>query len=92
MKIVPGAWVASGQKLILGIQQAKSNLIAQFREKLELPQRLLNVALNEAEALAWETEYPQLVFPTLAEEKITTISDWWHGRKKSLESGYAMAV
>jgi hypothetical protein len=49
------------------------------------------VALNEAEALAWETEYPQLVFPTLAEEKIAAISSWY-GHGGTLHSEYAMAV
>jgi hypothetical protein len=47
--------------------------------------------LNEAEALAWETEYPQLVFPALAEEKIEAISSWYsHGG--ILNSNYALAV
>jgi hypothetical protein len=91
VKIVPDKWIASGRKLIVGIERAKQNLIAEFRNKLELPERLFQVALNEAEALAWETEYPQLVFPTLAVEKIKAISAWY-GHGESLNSSYAMAV
>jgi len=91
MKIVPEAWIESGKKLILGIDQVKRNLVAQSQENLGLPQRLFQVALNEAETLAWETEYPQLIFPTLAEEKIKAISAWY-GHGEPLNSGYAMAV
>jgi hypothetical protein len=32
--------------------------------------------LNEAEALAFQTEYPHLLFPTLAMEKIQAVSAW----------------
>ncbi|HTV40615.1 MAG TPA: hypothetical protein VMF08_08570 [Candidatus Sulfotelmatobacter sp.] len=91
VKIVPDSWVASGQKFIIGIERAKQNLIAQFKDHLELPQRLFQVALNEAEALAWDTEYPQLVFPTLAEEKIAAISAWYN-RGGNSHSEYAIAV
>lgn len=89
VKIVPDSWIASGQKLIMGIEQAKRSLAAEHQ--LALPERLFQVALNEAEALAWETEYPQLVFPALAEEKIAAVSSWYsHGG--FLSSNYAMAV
>jgi len=89
VKITPDSWIASSEKLIVGIEQAKRDLATEH--KFELPERLFRVALNEAEALAWETEYPQLVFPALAEEKIEAISAWYdHG--ESLHSNYAMAV
>ena len=91
VKIGPDSWIASGQKLIVGLERAKHDLAARFADQSDLPQRLYQVALNEAEALAWETEFPQLVFPTLAEEKIAAISSWYdHGG--TLHSDYAMAV
>lgn len=91
VNITPDLWAVSGQKLIVGINRAKHDLAARFADQSELPLRLFQVALNEAEALAWETEYPQLVFPTLAEEKIAAISSWYdHGGM--LHSDYAMAV
>jgi hypothetical protein len=89
IQIVPNPSMVSGRKLIAGMEQAKWNLAAEY--KSALPDRLFRVAVNEAEALAWETEFPQLVFPTLAEEKIEAISAWYsHGG--SLRSSYAMAV
>jgi hypothetical protein len=38
--------------------------------------RLLELALNEAEALACETGVPELVMLTLAEEKVQTTRQW----------------
>ena len=38
--------------------------------------RLLRHALTEAEAEAWETGFPHLVFPTLVMEKIQSITEW----------------
>jgi hypothetical protein len=91
VKIAPNSWVTSGRILIVGLERAKQNLASRFAGRSDLPKRLFQVALNEAEALAWETEYPQLVFPTLAEEKIAAISSWYdHGG--TLRSEYAMAV
>ena len=49
------------------------------REFLILRQRephLLRQALNEAEAIAWQTGFPQLVFPSLALEKARAVATW----------------
>jgi hypothetical protein len=39
-------------------------------------QRLIRLALNEAEALAAQTGVPELVLPSLAEEKVGTLRKW----------------
>lgn len=39
-------------------------------------QRLVHLALNEAEALAQQTGVPELVLPALAEEKVETLRKW----------------
>jgi hypothetical protein len=89
VQIVPNPEIVLARKLIVGIEQAKWNLAAEY--KLALPERLFRVAVNEAESLAQETEYPQLVFPALAKEKIEAVSAWYnHG--ESLYGNYAMAV
>jgi hypothetical protein len=89
IQIVPDAGKVPASKLITGIEQAKWNLATEY--KLALPERLFRVAMNEAEALAWETEYPQLVFPMLAEEKIEAISAWY-SHEETLHGNYALAV
>jgi len=70
------ACLASCQKLIAQIEKAKDTILAEFRETRETHEQLLRLALNEAEALAWQTEFPQLVFPTLAMEKAQAVAAW----------------
>jgi len=38
--------------------------------------KLTELVLNEAEALAWQTPFPHLVFPTLADEMAETLAKW----------------
>jgi hypothetical protein len=44
---------------------------------------VLELAVNEAEALAWQTGFPQLLFPTLAVEKARAVATW-HEHQQSL--------
>src|SRR5262245_10384154 len=53
-----------------GVHRELSNLNDRQR-------KLIDLALNEAEALAWQTDFPQLVFPTLAEEKARAAVEWY---------------
>ena len=39
-------------------------------------ERVFRLALNEARALAWQTEMPHLVLPELAEEKLRKLVAW----------------
>jgi hypothetical protein len=38
--------------------------------------RLLQVALDEAAALAWWSKFPELFFPALAHEKVEAVAKW----------------
>jgi len=58
--------LTSCRKLVAQIEQTKDAILAQFRKKFEAHEHLLRLALNEAEAIAWETDFPHLVFPLLA--------------------------
>ena len=64
------------QKLLAQINQTKQQLFADFREVFGLEDNVLRLALNEAEALAWETDYPHLLFPQLASEKAEAAARW----------------
>lgn len=57
-------------------QALKDRILSGFRGEREEQQHLVRLALNEAEALAWETDYPHLLFPTLAAEKVQTVTNW----------------
>ena len=88
------ACVAQYGKLIAQIERVKNNIAAEFSEAFETQEQLLNRTIREAEALAWQTEYPQLVFPTLAMEKVQNVAGWT-ARQQAIRqntSAYAMAA
>ena len=66
----------SCQEILAQVARAKDALVAQFRDLVADHERALQLALNEAEALAWQTEVPQLVFQDLAEEKARSVVRW----------------
>ncbi len=80
------ACVKSCQKVLTQIANTKDAILSQFRDLVADHEQVLRLALNEAEALAWETRYPQLVFPDLAEEKAQSIVNWI-SHQRSLTAG-----
>lgn len=75
------ACTACYQNVSAQIAAARETIFTESKQALEAPERLLRLALNEAEALAWETTYPQLVFPTLATEKVQAVVAWSANQK-----------
>ena len=71
-----GVRLASCRKMLAQINKAKDTILAESRAAFALPDHLLRLALNEAEALAWQTRYPHLLFPTLAAEKVEGVAAW----------------
>ena len=82
-----GACLASCQKVLARIASAKEAIFNESFEVLKTQERLLRLALNEAEAVARQTLYPHLVFPTLATEKVQAVIAW--DRLQSLRHGSA---
>jgi hypothetical protein len=70
------ACLASCQTILARITAAKEAIFADSFKTLGTRKRLLRLALNEAEAVAWDTNYPHLVFPLLATEKIQAVVAW----------------
>lgn len=58
------------------LNQVKQNIQAEFRNAFGLHTHLLRQSIAEADALAWQTDYPHLFFPELAAEKATYAADW----------------
>jgi hypothetical protein len=54
----------------------KREMVREFGTAISGQSHLLNSALNEAEAIAWQTGYPHLLFPVLAEEKASAVTRW----------------
>ena len=68
--------VTSCRKVIGQIKKTKQAILTEFRSVLSTHEQLLRLALKEAEALAWQTDYPHLVFPVLATEKAQAVAAW----------------
>lgn len=68
--------LATCRKLLAQISDVKSQVLAEFQDRVAGQQRLLELAVNEAEALAWQTDFPHLFFPALAAEKATAVAGW----------------
>lgn len=86
--------LASCQRLAAQIERVKENVLTEFRETFAANGQLLNHVLNEADALAWQTDYPHLFFPALAMEKVQAAASW-KARQDSLrrhEPVYALAA
>lgn len=77
------ACLASCRRLLAQIAKTKDSLWNEFRDRLKSHERVLKLALNEAEALAWQSGVPHLVFLTLAREKAEAVARW-HARQQSL--------
>ncbi len=67
---------ARRRKLLPQFQKTKTAILAEFDSLRESHEHLLLLALAEAEGLAWQSGYPELVFPTLAREKANALAAW----------------
>jgi hypothetical protein len=77
------ACLASCDPIVTRIRQAKAAILAEARIEARAVERMLHLALNEAEAVAWQTSFPHLFFPTLALERVQAVSEW-NQRQQSL--------
>ena len=70
------------------VLRAKELVLSEYAHLAEENARVLRLALNEAEALAWQTDYPHLFFPTLAAEKAEAAVAW-HRRQRAVRRAAA---
>jgi len=71
-----GQALHSCKQILAQINHVKEAILTEARNRLEAPEQLLRLAVSEAESLAFQTRYPQLVFADLAEEKIQRAAFW----------------
>jgi len=64
------------RKIRAQIAGVKEAIFTEYSRAFSAPERLVRLALNEAEAAAWQTKYPHLLFPTLAVEKVRAVAAW----------------
>lgn len=68
--------VESCKGILAQVGRTKDAIFVEARDTLKVQEQMLHLALNEAEALAWQTLYPHLVFPALAAEKVRGVAAW----------------
>ena len=73
----------SCETILDAVAQAKEEIFRDHANLMEEHGRLLDLALNEAEALAWQTDHPHLFFPALAAEKAQGVVSW-HQRQRAV--------
>jgi hypothetical protein len=78
------------QKVLERIAGAREMILRESLGALRAQERVLRLALNEAEAAAWQTAYPDLVFPVLATEKVEAVVAWDAKRQRVRGAGYAL--
>jgi hypothetical protein len=83
--------LASCRKLLAQVETSKTAILAEFRNLARGQEQMLRLAVNEAEALAWQTDYPHLVFPTLAKEKAEAVVAW-KARERAIRQTPFMAA
>jgi hypothetical protein len=82
---------ASCRKIRAQIAGVKETILAETTRVYSAPEQLVRLALNEAEATAWQTKYPHLFFPTLAAEKVRAVAAW-NARQQSVRENSPVIV
>jgi len=82
---------ASCRKIRAQIAGVKEAIFAEYSRVFSAPEQLVRLALNEAEAAAWQTKYPHLIFPTLATEKVRSVAAW-NARQQSVRENSPVIV
>jgi hypothetical protein len=68
------------------VARAKQEILNRYFPLFQEHANVLRLALNEAEALAWQTSFPHLFFPELAMEKAQAAIRW-HQRQRGVRRG-----
>jgi len=65
-----------GRRVPGPVAEVKNAVLREYADGLRPHDRLFRGAMIEAEALAWQTPYPGLLFPVLAQEKAQAVRNW----------------
>lgn len=94
VEFVQGLEEAVAVKHLDPINKVKDEVFAEFKGALGANEQLLRLALIEADALARQTDHPELFFPLLASEKAQNAARWQFRQRFLLRSNspYALAA
>lgn len=88
-RFTPTVRVALAEPRDERLQRLREAVETEFAHLRGARGHLVKLALNEAEALALQTSFPHLVFPTLAQEKVSAVAVW-HQRQAALRGSEPM--
>lgn len=88
----PSIGTAVCRKVAGLLETVKQEVFAEYQPVLGSNEPLLRLALIEADALARQTDYPELVFPLLAAEKARKAARWQFHQQFLLRSNDALAA
>ncbi len=77
------ACLRSCRRLANEVRRIRRSVVQDFTNAPREMRQAVESALNEAEAVAWQTPFPHLFFPVLAEEKVAT-AERWAGRQQMI--------
>jgi hypothetical protein len=80
------------RKALALVAQIKTAMLAEHEDRETDCKHLVQLALNEAEALAWQTDYPHLFFPSLAAEKVQALGNWHVRQRLVHEASHQVAL
>ncbi len=91
-KTATAACLKSCRSLMRQIEGVKESVLREFASSRREQGQMLRFALNEAEALAWQTPYPHLLFPLLAYEKAESARQWAERQRDVRQATWAFAA
>ena len=74
------------KRITVDLGEFITSLSGEFAALFAQQPQMFELAVKEAEAVAWQTPYPCLVLPTLIEEKLVTAAEWTR-RQSALRGG-----
>ena len=74
------------------LAQVRGDIERQYTDVTEQAPRIVHLTLNEAEAVAWDSGFPHLVFPLLAEEKLSKAAAWVNRQRTVREDSHIFAL
>jgi hypothetical protein len=88
----PAVTFASSGNLLARIDLLKQRLLSELRAETQGGERVLKGALDEAAAVAWQTPFPHLFFPELAQEKALAATQWAKRHERVEAGGFSIAL
>ena len=67
-------WVGQCREFV--VRAVRKAITSEFMDSVRGYEHMLQQALREAEAAAWQTPFPHLFFPDLAREKAVAVTNW----------------